>query len=109
MTDRYAFLRTTKNHAGEIVALIGDIEVIGEDGVKSLLQAFNAHAAPRIRSGVLTLTEAGVKELRKHVEASGKEMPKSMAALDRAVERIQKMKGGGDAKVQQQPTTMSAR
>jgi hypothetical protein len=85
MTDRYRFLKTA-SHDGQIVALIGDQEILGEDGIKSIRQAFNAHAAPLMRRGVLTMTVDEITRRLPELESMG--MTESVAAFQRARECI---------------------
>lgn len=85
MADRYEFLRTTEVD-GKVVALIADTAVLGTAGVTSLRQAFAAHAAPKIRSGVMTLTAEQLRERLPVLEEQG--MTRSAQAYTKALESI---------------------
>jgi hypothetical protein len=87
MKDRYVFLRTAE-HDGQVVALIGDQETLGEAGVRSLRLAFTAHAAPISRAGILTMTVEQLRERMPELERHG--MTQSMAAFTRAIECVEK-------------------
>lgn len=94
MTDRYRFLCTADRH-GEVVALIGDEDILGPDGIESLRRAFNAHAKPLMRRGVLTFTASELAERQPVLEARG-DMPLSVAAFRRAQDMIQFKQGKQD-------------
>jgi len=103
MEDRYEFLRTTE-HEGKVVALIGDRTVLGEAGIKSMRMAFNVHAAPRSRQGVLTLTAEQLQERLPELESHG--LKESAAAYRRAIECISKKQGGAPIAIKSTPLAM---
>jgi hypothetical protein len=88
MKDRYVFLKTGQRSDGEPVALIGDQEILGAGGVSDLRNAFRAHAAPRARTGVLTLTAAELESRIPELEKQG--MTESVKAFRRAMHCINK-------------------
>ena len=92
MEDRYVFLKTTENE-GRVVALMGDKHVLGEAGVQSMRLAFNAHAAPLTRAGVLTMTADQLRERLPLLQEQG--MTESASAFTKAIDCIQKKQGGG--------------
>ncbi len=51
---KYNFLRTIEKD-GHYIALIADRDILGDAGVESLRLAFNAHACPLTRTGLLLL------------------------------------------------------
>lgn len=82
MSDKYRFLKTTEKD-GHVLALIGDQDVLGEGGIDSLRKAFNAHASPLMREGVMALTKEQVQALLNTID--NVEMPESGSAFRRAL------------------------
>jgi len=101
--QRYVFLKTVKKD-DEVIALMADAQVLGEGGVRSLQLAFNAHAAPVSRVGVLPMTQQQLEE--RLPELRDQRLDASEAAFRRAIACI-KMKTAPDSSVQKkvaQPT-----
>jgi len=89
-TPRYVFLKTipAQNKDGTFVALIADAQILGEGGVRSMQLAFNAHAAPLSRKGLLPMTAEQLVQRLPELEEQG--LDKSMAAFQRAIECVHK-------------------
>jgi len=90
MKDRYVFLKTAE-HNGEIVALFADREKLGDSDISAFQLAFRAHASPKSRAGILTMTAEQLQERLPELEKH--EMTKSVAAFKRAIECIDKKSG----------------
>jgi len=74
--QRYVFLRTVEKD-GVVSALIGDAQIIGSSGIRSLQLAFFAHAVPVSRAGVLPMTQEQLDIFAHNLEKEG--MNKSLA------------------------------
>lgn len=85
MSDRYRFLKTTERE-GRVVAMIADVDRIGEAGVSSMRNAFRAHANPIIRDGVVLMNADQLRERLPELEHHG--MANSVAAFQRAIQCI---------------------
>ena len=83
--QRYHFLKTTSGREGGFIALIADAEKVD---VNSLRCAFNAHAAPVMREGILAMTAVQLKTRLPELKKQG--LDKSMAAFETALQAIEK-------------------
>ncbi|MBI3441370.1 MAG: hypothetical protein HY052_06175 [Proteobacteria bacterium] len=82
---RYVFLKTVEK-GGVYSALIADSGVLSKGQIDSIKNAFNAHAAPLMRAGILPMTAKQLKERIPVLKEQG--LDKSVAAFERAIECV---------------------
>ena len=83
---RLEFIRTVEKN-GQVLAVIADRQVLGDDGITSFKQALNAGQAPRVRAGVHVLTAAQLEE-RLPALSANKDTISSAASFRRALQSI---------------------
>ncbi|HLE17727.1 MAG TPA: hypothetical protein VI728_05515 [Syntrophales bacterium] len=104
MKDKYVFLRTVEQ-GGEIMAMIGDTEVLGPR-ISDLQCAFRAHASPMSpRKGVFTMTSKQLKDRLPTLKK--KKMHESVTAFERALHRIEEKNGKTPAIGAHEPAPLS--
>ncbi|MFH1157868.1 MAG: hypothetical protein V1721_03160 [Pseudomonadota bacterium] len=91
--QKLAFLGTGVKEGGEIIAYVGNIEKLGDSGVRSLREAFRRAASTlTIKDGVVVMTEKALRERIDIFEEKGQ--VDNMKAFMKALETIDKKKNG---------------